>query len=136
VLPWGKKNLKVAKPFEPHTQGRRHLLKASEGGGRFLRPRRDFVPAYLKTYEQGQLAERVVAAQDLLRSCKVCPRDCQVNRWENKTGVCKTARWARVSSAFLWRSAELTHLCSTKLTQWFKAGGGAFSFQVVEGVAV
>jgi hypothetical protein len=32
----------------------------------------------------------------------------------------------------LWRSAELTHLCSTKLTQWFKAGGGAFSFQVVE----
>ena len=36
----------------------------------------------------------------------------------------------------LWRSAELTHLCSTKLTQWFKAGGGAFSFQVVEGVAV
>ena len=36
----------------------------------------------------------------------------------------------------LWRSAELTHLCSTKLTQRFKAGGGAFSFQVVEGVGV
>lgn len=36
----------------------------------------------------------------------------------------------------LWRSAELTHLCSAKLTQRFKAGIGAFSFQVVEGVAV
>jgi putative pyruvate formate lyase activating enzyme len=75
-------------------------LKALDGGGRFLRPRRDFVPAYLKTYEVGQLTERVAGAQELLRSCKVCPRDCQVNRWENKTGVCKTGRWARVSSGF------------------------------------
>jgi len=90
----------LAENFEPHPQRRRHLLKALDGGGRFLRPRRDFVPAYLKTYELGQLTERVVAAQELLRSCKVCPRDCQVNRWENKTGVCKNGRWARVSSAF------------------------------------
>jgi uncharacterized Fe-S radical SAM superfamily protein PflX len=75
-------------------------LKALDGGGRLLRPRRDFVPAYLKTYELGELTERVVAAQDLLRSCQACPRDCQVNRRENKTGVCKTGRWARVSSAF------------------------------------
>jgi hypothetical protein len=36
----------------------------------------------------------------------------------------------------LWRSVELTHLCSARLTQRIKAGGGAFSFQVVEGVAV
>ena len=90
----------MAENFELHAQRRRHLLKALDGGGRFLRPRRDFVPAYLKTYELGQLTERVVAAQELLRSCKVCPRGCQVNRWENKTGVCKNGRWARVSSAF------------------------------------
>jgi putative pyruvate formate lyase activating enzyme len=95
-----RKDLKLAKPFEPHAQRRRHLLKASDGGSRFLSPRRDFVPAYLRTYELGQLTERVVAAQELLRSCNVCPRDCQVNRWENKTGVCQTGRWARVSSAF------------------------------------
>ena len=100
MLPCGKKNLKVAKHFEPHTQGRRHLLKVSDGDGRFLRPRRDFVPAYFKTYELRQLTERVVAAQNLLRSCNVCPRDCRVNRWEDKTGVCQTGRWARVSSAF------------------------------------
>lgn len=90
----------MAKRFEPHGQARRNLLKALDGGGRFLRPRRGFVPAYLKTYELGQLTEKVVAAQELLRSCQVCPRDCQVNRWENETGVCKTGRWARVSSAF------------------------------------
>ncbi len=81
-------------------QARRRLLKALDGGGRFVLARRDFVPAYLKTYELGRLAEKVEAARELLRSCRVCPRDCQVNRWENKTGVCKTGRWARVSSAF------------------------------------
>jgi hypothetical protein len=34
------------------------------------------------------------------------------------------------------RSDKLTRLCSDKLTQRFKAGGGAFSFQVVEGFTV
>jgi len=58
------------------------------------------VPAYLKTYELGRLTERALAAQELLRACQVCPRDCRTNRWENKTRVCKTGRWARVSSAF------------------------------------
>ena len=90
----------MAEKLEPHAQTRRRFLQALDGGGRFLRRRRDFVPAYLKTYELGQLTERVLAAQQLLRCCKVCPRDCHVNRWENKTGVCKTGRRARVSSAF------------------------------------
>ena len=36
----------------------------------------------------------------MLRCCRVCPRDCQVNRWEHRTGVCKTGRHGRVSSAF------------------------------------
>jgi len=90
----------LAKPFEQHRQARRHLLKASEDDGRFLRPRGDFVPIYLKSYELGHLTQRVVAAHELLRSCNACPRDCRVNRWENKTGVCKTGRRARVSSAF------------------------------------
>jgi putative pyruvate formate lyase activating enzyme len=94
------KDLNLAEMFELHAQRHRHLSKGLDGGGRFLRPRRDFVPAYLKTYELGQLTEKVVAAQEMLRSCKVCPRDCQVNRRENKTGVCKTGRYARVSSAF------------------------------------
>jgi putative pyruvate formate lyase activating enzyme len=94
------KDLKLAEKFEPRAQRPRHLLKALDGGGRFLRPRPDFVPAYLKTHELGQLTEKVLTAQELLRSCKMCPRDCRVNRRENKTGLCKTGRWARVSSAF------------------------------------
>jgi putative pyruvate formate lyase activating enzyme len=70
------------------------------GNGRFVLARRDFAPAYLKTFEEGKLREKVEQAVASLRSCKVCPRDCEVNRLENQTGVCKTGRLARVSSAF------------------------------------
>ncbi len=90
----------MARVFGSKTGARRRLAKALDGGGRFLCPRRDFAPAYLKTYERGQFKDKIAAAQELLRSCRVCPRFCEVNRWENQTGVCKTGRWARVSSVF------------------------------------
>jgi len=70
------------------------------GDGRFVLARRDFVPAYVKTYEAGLLKEKTAEALELLHNCKVCPRGCEVNRWENQTGVCQSGRWARVSSAF------------------------------------
>ena len=70
------------------------------GEGRFVIPGKEFVPAYVKTYEEGRLREKVQEALELLRSCHVCPRDCKVNRLENKTGVCKSGRLARVTSAF------------------------------------
>jgi putative pyruvate formate lyase activating enzyme len=70
------------------------------GGGRFVIPRHEFVPAYVKTYEEGRLCEKAEEALELLRSCHVCPRDCKVNRLQNKTGICKSGRLARVTSAF------------------------------------
>ncbi len=70
------------------------------GEGRFLLRRADFTPAYIKTYEEGRLKEKVEAALELLRSCTVCPRNCQVDRLADKTAVCHTGRYARVSSAF------------------------------------
>jgi putative pyruvate formate lyase activating enzyme len=70
------------------------------GEGRFVIPGKEFVPAYIKTYEEGRLREKVEEALELLRSCHVCPRDCQVDRLQNKTGVCKSGRLARVTSAF------------------------------------
>jgi len=68
--------------------------------------RRDFVPAYLHTHQQGLLAEKVAAAQALLRSCKVCPHECAVDRWAEQTGLCKTGRRARLSSAFAHHGEE------------------------------
>ena len=72
------------------------------GGGRLLLRRRDFVPAYLKTYDEGRLADKVEEALSHLGpSCRVCPRLCKgVDRRANQFGVCKVGRHARVASAF------------------------------------
>jgi putative pyruvate formate lyase activating enzyme len=70
------------------------------GNGRFLLARQDFVPAYLRAFEEGVLQERADEAIEALRSCRVCPRDCEIDRLNNKIGVCKSGRLARVASAF------------------------------------
>ena len=57
-------------------------------------------PAYLRLYESGELERRVERALALLEDCTVCPRDCRVNRLADKYAVCKTGRYAVVSSAF------------------------------------
>src|SRR3989475_12582544 len=70
------------------------------GGGRFVLSRKDFVPAYVWAFEEGLLQERASQAVESLRSCRVCPRNCQVDRLNNKTATCKSGRHARVASAF------------------------------------
>src|SRR2546428_1124652 len=70
------------------------------GGGRFVLPRENFVPAYLRAFEEGVLQARAAQAVESLRSCRVCPRDCDIDRFNNKIGVCKSGRHARVASAF------------------------------------
>ncbi|MEE8277189.1 MAG: radical SAM protein, partial [Thermoanaerobaculia bacterium] len=66
----------------------------------FVRPRRSFEPAYLETYESGKLKEKVEQGLEALRSCRVCPRDCDVDRLKDERAVCRTGRYARVASAF------------------------------------
>jgi putative pyruvate formate lyase activating enzyme len=58
----------------------------------------DFRPAYVKAYEDGRLREKVRAAHAMLRSCSLCPRKCRVDRLAGETGICKTGRYAKVSS--------------------------------------
>ena len=70
------------------------------GNGRFVIERRNFVPAYVRTYETGLLKEKVEEAIALLGDCTLCPRECHVNRLEDRFGVCKVGRYARVSSYF------------------------------------
>ncbi len=65
----------------------------------FSLPSTEFTPAYL----QGGLAElrrRAAEAVELLRSCEVCPRNCHVNRLEDRWAVCRTGRHAQVASVF------------------------------------
>ncbi len=59
---------------------------------------REFQPAYLRLSESGELHRRVERAVSLLESCTACPRNCRVNRLEDKFAVCRTGRYAVVSS--------------------------------------
>lgn len=70
------------------------------GNGRFVLPTRNFTPVYLKTHEEGRLRAKVDEALEALRSCTLCPRDCRIDRLANKFAVCKSGRYARVSSFF------------------------------------
>ena len=54
--------------------------------------------AYLELYRSGKLADRVGAAQALLKNCQVCPRHCGINRLAGETGKCHTGKLALVSS--------------------------------------
>ena len=59
-----------------------------------------FEPVYLRNNVRDGLARRVERALELLQSCTACPRNCKVNRLEDKFAVCKTGRHAVVSSHF------------------------------------
>jgi len=56
------------------------------------------MPAYIETARTGELQERAAQAVAALSECRLCPRECGVNRLEGELGVCRTARLARVCS--------------------------------------
>ncbi len=57
-----------------------------------------FQPAYLETFEKGQLKQATKKAYEIMNSCALCPRKCEVDRLSGQTGVCKTGKHAYVSS--------------------------------------
>ena len=60
----------------------------------------DYEPGYLQLHRDGRLKSRVKEALAELEDCCACPRNCHVNRLENKARVCHTGRYAVVSSTF------------------------------------
>jgi putative pyruvate formate lyase activating enzyme len=60
----------------------------------------DFEAAYMALYRSGELQARARAAVEGLKDCRVCPRDCGVDRLAGKQATCKTGRYALVSSYF------------------------------------
>ncbi len=59
-----------------------------------------FEPAYLDVWRRDEFDSRVEAALAELEDCCACPRNCHVNRLEDRAKVCNTGRHAIVSSAF------------------------------------
>ena len=57
-------------------------------------------PAYLALLDSGALAARRDRAISILERCRLCPRECGVNRAAGEAGVCSTGRNALVSSAY------------------------------------
>ena len=58
-----------------------------------------FRPAYLNL-PPGTLRDRAQEAVAALADCRLCPRDCGVNRLADRWSACKTGRYGVVSSAF------------------------------------
>jgi putative pyruvate formate lyase activating enzyme len=55
-------------------------------------------PSYLKLFGEGELSGRIEKAIALMASCRLCPRECEVNRLEGELGYCETGEKARVAS--------------------------------------
>jgi putative pyruvate formate lyase activating enzyme len=74
--------------------------------GRAVRTRASFQAAYLELWASGELAHRVERGLSKLADCALCPRDCHVNRLADKFAVCRSGRYARVSSHFAHSGEE------------------------------
>jgi putative pyruvate formate lyase activating enzyme len=59
-----------------------------------------FEPTYLSAHRRGELDTRARMALEELADCSACPRNCHVNRLQDKELICRTGRHAIVSSAF------------------------------------
>ncbi len=75
-------------------------MRIQAESGRFLLPAGEFEPAYLALFRSGELLKRAECAIEGLAKCRVCPRDCGVDRLADRTAACKTGRYAVLSSAF------------------------------------
>jgi putative pyruvate formate lyase activating enzyme len=68
--------------------------------------RAKFQPAYLELWRSGELSRRVELGLQKLADCSLCPRNCHVNRLEDKTQTCHTGRHAAVNSYFAHHGEE------------------------------
>jgi putative pyruvate formate lyase activating enzyme len=57
-------------------------------------------PAYIALRHSGELSRRVELGVKKLADCTLCPRNCHVDRIQGNVKVCKTGRYAMVSSHF------------------------------------
>jgi putative pyruvate formate lyase activating enzyme len=59
-----------------------------------------FVPSYTPLFENGELSQRARLLEDFLKECRLCPRECRVNRLNGEIGYCGAGSELMVSSAF------------------------------------
>ncbi len=60
----------------------------------------DFEPAYLKLHKTGELKTRAEKLWEIMESCRLCPKQCGVNRLQGRTGFCRSPGATLVVSSF------------------------------------
>ncbi|MCK4448568.1 MAG: hypothetical protein KAW56_15985, partial [Candidatus Marinimicrobia bacterium] len=58
----------------------------------------NFEPGYLKLHRTGELKKRGEELWEIMGSCKLCPRQCGVNRLEGDEGFCQASSQLEISS--------------------------------------
>ncbi|MGB7295333.1 MAG: hypothetical protein WBC70_07045 [Candidatus Aminicenantales bacterium] len=73
-------------------------LRSSRSSGQKTKKEAD--PGYVHLAREGRLSERVDKLAAFYEECRLCPRDCRVNRSAGEKGVCQAGAKAKISSAF------------------------------------
>jgi putative pyruvate formate lyase activating enzyme len=55
-------------------------------------------PGYIRLHRSGELKRRGKALWEILKDCRLCPRECRANRVEGETGFCKATAQLKVAS--------------------------------------
>ncbi|MDY6863993.1 MAG: radical SAM protein [Thermodesulfobacteriota bacterium] len=58
----------------------------------------DFEPAYLRLHRSGELKKRGEELWDTMKSCKLCPRKCGINKLDGNKGFCQASSQLEISS--------------------------------------
>ena len=59
-----------------------------------------FIPSYITLFEKGELQQRIRLLKEFLQECRLCPRQCCINRLNGEVGYCGAGSELMVSSAF------------------------------------
>jgi putative pyruvate formate lyase activating enzyme len=75
------------------------LASSAPGQDSRIVRRKDFAACYLRLERSGELARRSAELYSIYQSCRLCPRQCGVNRARGEKGVCSSTSRAKVFSA-------------------------------------
>jgi putative pyruvate formate lyase activating enzyme len=57
-----------------------------------------YMPRYLKLFRTGELKERGNALWKVMQNCRLCPRECEVNRLDGEAGFCQATAQLEIAS--------------------------------------
>jgi len=75
-----------------------HEKRAQFIGDRRAKINPEFEPAYLRLHRNGELKKRGEELWNMLKSCKLCHRECGVNWLDGNKGFCQASSQLEVSS--------------------------------------